>query len=123
LEETVAERTHELTSLLEVSRKISGTLEREPLLAFIFAELQTTVDFSGAAFYAIDDEKTQSYTFPEHSFQQVPLEKIKAFIKHISSYWALIITRSSFVKIFRKIVVIFTNLSIPFLYFIAIQLA
>jgi PAS domain S-box-containing protein len=89
LEITVAERTHELTSLLEVSRKISGTLERESLLKFIFAELQTTVDFSGAAFYAFDDVETQSYIFPEQSFQQVPVEMVNAFIKHLSSYWAL----------------------------------
>jgi signal transduction histidine kinase len=87
LEEIVAERTHELTSLLEVSRKISGTLEREPLLAFIFTELQATVNFSGAAFYAFDDEETQIYVYPEGSFRSIPFEKIKGFMQHFSAYW------------------------------------
>ena len=89
LEEIVAERTNELTSLLEVSRKISGTLERKPLLEFIFTELQAIFDFSGAAFYAFDDEETQTYLFPEGSFRYIPLEKVKEFKQHFSAFWAL----------------------------------
>jgi PAS domain S-box-containing protein len=89
LEEMVAERTNELTSLLEVSRKISGTLEREPLLEFIFTELQAIFDFSGAAFYAFDDVESQTYLFPEGSLRSLPLEEVKEFKQRFSAFWAL----------------------------------
>jgi PAS domain S-box-containing protein len=89
LEEIVAERTNELTSLLEVSRKISGTLEREPLLEFIFTELQAIFDFSGAAFYAFDDVESQTFLFPEGSFRSIPLEEVKEFKQRFSAFWAV----------------------------------
>lgn len=49
LEQRVAERTHELTTLREVSRSIISTLELEPLLLLILDQLKQVVDYSGAA--------------------------------------------------------------------------
>lgn len=49
LEQRVEERTRELSSLLQVARKMSSTLELEPLLNLILDQLQTMVDYTGAA--------------------------------------------------------------------------
>ncbi|MCB0016136.1 MAG: PAS domain-containing protein [Anaerolineales bacterium] len=49
LEHRVAERTHELTTLRELSRSIISTLELEPLLLLILDQLKEFVEYSGAA--------------------------------------------------------------------------
>ena len=49
LEQRVAGRTHELTTLREVSRSIASTLELEPLLLLILDQFKEVVDYSGAA--------------------------------------------------------------------------
>lgn len=48
-ERQVRERTDELTTLLEVSRHVAGTLELEPLLSQILRQLQTVVAYDSAA--------------------------------------------------------------------------
>ena len=91
LEERVAERTHELSSLLEVSREISGTLEIEPLLELIFEALHTSVDFAGAAFYALEDKATPIYSYLERTYPQLPIKKIGEidnFLKNIVEFRA-----------------------------------
>jgi PAS domain S-box-containing protein len=51
LEQRVAERTRELTTLLDVSHNVASTLELKPLLGLILDQLQTVVDYSGATIY------------------------------------------------------------------------
>jgi PAS domain S-box-containing protein len=51
LEERVAERTRELTTLLEVSRDVASTLELQPLLGVILDQLKTVAEYSGAAVF------------------------------------------------------------------------
>lgn len=46
LEERVAQRTHELQTLLEVSRNVSSTLDLNTLLSLILEQLKTVVDFT-----------------------------------------------------------------------------
>jgi signal transduction histidine kinase len=53
LEVRVQERTQELALLLEVSRNIASTLELQPLLDTILAQLKTVVDYHTAALYAV----------------------------------------------------------------------
>jgi PAS domain S-box-containing protein len=55
LEQRVEERTHELAKLLEVSAKISSTLELEPLLGLILEQLRTVVDYAGASVIVLED--------------------------------------------------------------------
>lgn len=49
LERRVAERTHELSTLLDVSRSIAFTLELAPLLDQVLYKLLAMVDYTGAA--------------------------------------------------------------------------
>lgn len=55
LEERVAARTEELTTLLEVARLLSSTLELAPLLDLILDQLGRVVPSTGAALWLIDD--------------------------------------------------------------------
>jgi signal transduction histidine kinase/streptogramin lyase len=52
LEVEVAERTRELSTLLEVSHNVASTLELEPLLGLILDQLRAVVDYGGAAVMA-----------------------------------------------------------------------
>lgn len=48
LEQRVAERTEELSALLEVSRNVASNLELKPLLTVILTQLEHVLDFTGA---------------------------------------------------------------------------
>lgn len=56
LEQRVAERTRELSALLDVSHTVASTLELEPLLGLILDQLKTVVDYTGAAILLADGE-------------------------------------------------------------------
>ncbi|MFN0148580.1 MAG: GAF domain-containing protein [Dehalococcoidia bacterium] len=56
LEERVADRTRELSALLEVARSVGSTLELRPLMAAILAQLNHVVDYSGATLTTFDGE-------------------------------------------------------------------
>jgi len=55
LEHAIADRTRELSTVLDVSRRIASTLELEPLLNLILDQIQTVIPFSGAAIFTLDD--------------------------------------------------------------------
>ncbi len=57
LEHRVAERTRELTMLLEVSHNVASTLELKPLLGLILDHLQTVVEYSGATIYIAEGDE------------------------------------------------------------------
>lgn len=56
LEQRVAERTHELTTLREVSHIITSTLDLEALLLLVLDQLMEVVDYSGAAIQIMQDD-------------------------------------------------------------------
>ncbi len=56
LELMVDERTRELSTVLEVSKKISSTLELEPLLNLILDEIETILPYSGAALFTMEED-------------------------------------------------------------------
>jgi PAS domain S-box-containing protein len=64
LDQLVAKRTHEISTLMEVSRAVASTLELEPLLQVILEELKSVVDFEGAAIYSIEDRHLSTLNFP-----------------------------------------------------------
>jgi PAS domain S-box-containing protein len=49
LEKRVAERTRELSTLLEVSRQVASTLRFEPLMSIILEQLKDVVDYQGGS--------------------------------------------------------------------------
>ena len=57
LEHRVAERTQELSTLLEVSSHVASTLELQPLLALILDHLRTVVDYTAATIYILEGEQ------------------------------------------------------------------
>ncbi len=57
LEQRVAERTHELSTLLEVSHNVASTLELEPLLGLILDQLRSVVDYDAASVMVLEDEQ------------------------------------------------------------------
>lgn len=59
LEQAVEDRTRELSTVLEVSKKIATTLELEPLLNLILDQIETILPYSGAAIFILDGESLQ----------------------------------------------------------------
>ena len=57
LEERVAERTRELTTLLEVSHSVASTLEPRPLLALILEKLGMVADYAGSSITVLEGEE------------------------------------------------------------------
>lgn len=57
LEQRVAERTHELSTLLEISRTIASTLELKPLLGLILDQLKFVADYSGASILTLQGDE------------------------------------------------------------------
>lgn len=55
LEQRVQERTHELTTLLEVSRRIASTLALDPLLEQILTGIRPALDYTFACIYRLDE--------------------------------------------------------------------
>jgi len=57
LEKRVAERTRELSTLLEVSRQVASTLRIEPLLGLILDQLKGVVDYRGGSLLKLKGEE------------------------------------------------------------------
>lgn len=67
LEQRVAERTRELTTLLDVSRDVASTLELQPLLGVILDQLKAVVDHRASAIFILegsDKLRLMSYRGP-----------------------------------------------------------
>ena len=56
LEQRVAERTHELSTLLDVSGTVASTLELEPLLGLVLDQLKSVVDYDAASVMVLDGD-------------------------------------------------------------------
>lgn len=57
LEQRVAERTQELSLLLEISRNVASTLELQPLLELILDQLKSVVDSTGTAVLTLEGDE------------------------------------------------------------------
>ncbi|MDP9374410.1 MAG: PAS domain S-box protein [Chloroflexota bacterium] len=57
LEGRVAERTRELTTLLDISHNVASTLELQPLLGLILDQLRTVVEYDGASIVTLEGEE------------------------------------------------------------------
>jgi PAS domain S-box-containing protein len=76
LEQRVADRTKELSTLLQVSRNVTSTLKLEPLLGQILNQLKTAVDYSAASIGTLQDSIYQTIIYrgsvPEEEVQWMP---------------------------------------------------
>jgi len=81
LEQRVKERTHELATLLQVSRDVNSTLELQPLLELILDQLKKVVAYSGASILTLEgsDLIVRAYRGPiptdEARHLRFPLER------------------------------------------------
>jgi len=57
LEQRVEERTRELSTLLEISRDVTSTLELKPLLSLILEQLKSVVTYTSAAIFTLENEE------------------------------------------------------------------
>jgi PAS domain S-box-containing protein len=57
LERHVAERTRELSALLEVAQNVTAMLELEPLLGLILDQLKQVVGYEGASIFALEHDE------------------------------------------------------------------
>lgn len=57
LEQRVAERTRELSTLLEISRNLTSTLQLKPLLYVILDQLKLMLNYSGSGIVVMDGEE------------------------------------------------------------------
>jgi PAS domain S-box-containing protein len=66
MEIRVEERTHELSTLLEVSQNLTAMLDLEPLLGQILEQLQAVVNYTGASIMSLDRNQmtVQAYRGP-----------------------------------------------------------
>ena len=81
LEQRVDERTRQLSTLLEVSQVVVGTLELEPLLEVILKELRLVIDFDGAAIISLEDRTLTTVNFP----LKINHEKVDRLTQSIST--------------------------------------
>jgi PAS domain S-box-containing protein len=56
LEQRVQERTHELSTLLQVSHNVNSTLDLDALLELILDQLRTVVEYTGASILTLDED-------------------------------------------------------------------
>ena len=59
LEHRVAERTHELSTLLDVSHNVASTLELQPLLALILDQLKSVVEYRDASILVTEGDELE----------------------------------------------------------------
>jgi PAS domain S-box-containing protein len=67
LERAVGDRTRELSTVLEISKRIASTLEVEPLLNLILDQIGLIIPYSGAAIYTLEEGgrlKVAAYQMP-----------------------------------------------------------
>jgi nitrate/nitrite-specific signal transduction histidine kinase len=75
LEQKVAARTQELSTLLEVSRNVVSTLELSPLLGLILDQVKSVVDYDGASILGWDGDELRLLVYrgpiPQEQARQI----------------------------------------------------
>jgi len=98
LEQRVEERTHELSSLLEISHTVASTLQLKPLLGLILEQLKTVVDYTGSAILAVEGEDLvfldDRGSVPEEHLMQLRFPR-----KYLGLIWQTMASRESIIII------------------------
>jgi signal transduction histidine kinase len=97
LEDQVAARTRELTTLLAVGRTMASTLELAPLLDLILDQLRAVVDYGAAAIWTVEGEAlaTRAYRGPlpqeDAARRRLPLARAVAYREAERLGWPVIV--------------------------------
>lgn len=97
LEQMMDERTKELSTVLEVSKRISSTLELEPLLNLILDQIESILPYSGAAIFTTDEDQltviayhVPDLTTPPH-LMNIPIDKLEMFLPAVQDKRVMIL--------------------------------
>jgi signal transduction histidine kinase len=96
LEQRVAERTRELSSLLEISHTMASTLQLKPLLGLILEQLKLVIDSTGASIFTVEGEELVllDHRDPVSHEHLVPL---RVPVKHLGLLWEALRARESII--------------------------
>jgi signal transduction histidine kinase len=96
LEQRVAERTRELSSLLEISHTVASTLELKPLLGLILEQLKLVIDYTGASIFTVEGEEL---VFLDHRnpVSHEHLVPLRFPVKHLGLLWEALRARESII--------------------------
>jgi signal transduction histidine kinase len=94
LEQRVAERTRELSSLLEISHTVASTLQLKPLLGLILDQLKLVIDYTGSSILTVEGE---DLVFLDHRgpVPQEQLVRLHFPLEPLGSIWETIASRES----------------------------
>ncbi|HEX6799088.1 MAG TPA: GAF domain-containing sensor histidine kinase [Ktedonobacterales bacterium] len=89
LEQRVAERTRELSSLLDISHTVASTLQLKPLVGLILDQLKTVVDYTGASILTVEGE---NLVFLDHRgpIPQTQLGRLQFPLQQLGPIWQTI---------------------------------
>ncbi len=94
LEQRVAERTRELSSLLGISHTVASTLHLKPLLGLILDQLKLVIDYTGSSILIVEGE---DLVFLDHRgpVPQEQLVRLHFPLKHLGLIWETMRSRES----------------------------
>ena len=94
LEQRVAERTRELSSLLEISHTVASTLQLKPLLGLILDQLKLVIDYTGSSILTVEGD---GLVFLDHRgpVPQEQLVRLHFPLEQLGPIWQTIAMRSS----------------------------
>ncbi len=96
LEQRVAERTRELSSLLEISHTVASTLQLKPLLGLILDQLKLVIDYTGASILTVEGEDLV-FLDNRNPVPQEQLMQLRFPVKHLGLIWETIASGESII--------------------------
>lgn len=89
LEARVAERTRELTTLLDVSHTVASTLDLQPLLDLILDQLRAVVAYTSATIYVAEGEDTIALAY-QGPFPREMVLGMRVSLAEIEQVWPMV---------------------------------
>jgi signal transduction histidine kinase len=96
LEQRVAERTRELSSLLEISHTVASTLQLKPLLGLILDQLKLVIDYTGSSILTVEGEDLV-FLDNRNPVPQAPLMQLRFPIKNLGLIWETLSSREAII--------------------------
>src|SRR6266487_1706427 len=96
LEQRVAERTRELSSLLEISHTVASTLQLKPLLGLILDQLKLVIDYTGSSILTVEGEDL-GFLDHRNPVPQEQLMQLRFPVKNLGLIWETLRSRESII--------------------------
>jgi len=96
LEQRVAERTRELSSLLEISHTVASTLQLKPLLGLILDQLKLVINYTGSSILMVEGEDLV-FLDNRNPVAQEHLMSLRFPVKNLGLIWETLSSRESII--------------------------